>query len=143
VGYLVAPPPLAVQAEKLGVHTFYHAPTAGQLAAFRALENGGAWLEGAREAYRAAGEETARILGVAAPEGSTFLFVDVASRLDERGVQGLLEDCAREGVLVAPGSSSGTGYESWLRLCYTCLPPERTVEAARRLARHLRSEPIP
>jgi N-succinyldiaminopimelate aminotransferase len=142
VGYLVAPPPLASQAEKVGVHTFYHAPTAGQLAAFRALENGRGWLEAAREAYRAAGEQTARVLGVAPPEGSTVLFVDVASRLDERGVQGLLEDCARQGVLVAPGSSSGTGYESWIRLCYTSLPPEQTAEAARRLARHLGSEGI-
>lgn len=137
VGYLVAPPDLAAQTEKVGVHTFYHAPTAGQLAAFRALEKGREWVERAREAYRAAGEDAARVLGLPAPEGSTFLFLDVASRLDERGVPGLLEDCAAQGVLVAPGSASGSDYGTWIRLGYTCLPPERTAEAVRLLARQL------
>ncbi len=143
VGYLVAPPALAAQAEKVGVHTFYHAPTAGQLAAFRALENGGAWLERARETYRAAGEATARALGLEPPQGSTFLFVDAGPRLDQRGMRGFLEDCAQDGVLVAPGSASGADYESWIRLCYTSLPPERMAEAARRLARNLHGEGEP
>ncbi len=143
VGYLVGPPALAAQAEKVGVHTAYHAPTAGQLAAFRALERGGAWVERAREAYRAAGADAARALGLPEPEGSTFLFVDVGARLDERGMDGFLEDCAADGVLVAPGSASGADYASWVRLCFTCLPPDRTAEGVRRLARRIGPDAIP
>jgi DNA-binding transcriptional MocR family regulator len=68
-----------------------------------------------------------------------FLFVDVAGRVDERGTTGLLEDCLAEGVLVAPGASSGEAYGSWIRLCYSSLPPEQVAEAVRRLAGVLRA----
>jgi N-succinyldiaminopimelate aminotransferase len=137
VGYLVAPPALVEQARKIGTHTFYHAPTATQIAAERALRDGGRWVDEAREHYRAVGEKTAAALGLPAPEGSTFLFVDVSTRLDERGLQGFLADCFEQGVLVAPGRSAGRDYASWVRLCYTAVPPEQMAEAAARLARCL------
>lgn len=137
VGYMVAPPEVVEQARKIGTHTFYHAPTAAQLSAVRALSDGGPWVEEARSLYRAAGEKTAAALGLPAPEGSTFLFVDVASRLDDRGLEGFLADCYERGVLVAPGASAGRDYASWVRLCYTAVPPEQATEAASRLARCL------
>ena len=118
VGYLAGPPELVHEAHKVGTHTAYHAPVAGQLAAFRALDLGAGWIENARAVYRKAGAEAAEALGVPAPQGSTFLFIDVADRLDERGMLGFLEDCFEQGVLVAPGSSSGTDYATWVRLCY-------------------------
>ena len=83
------------------------------------------------------GSAAADLLGLSPPEGSTFLFVDVAGKLDERGLPGLLEDCFEEGVLVAPGSSSGSDYADWVRLCYTAMPPEPTLEGVGRLARLL------
>jgi aspartate/methionine/tyrosine aminotransferase len=138
VGYLTGPRALVDQARKVGTHTFYHAPTAAQLAAHRALRNGGAWIERARELYREVGEKTAAALGRPAPEGSTFLFLDVASLLDQRGLAGFLEDCFEDGVLVAPGASSGEAYADWVRLCYTAVPPDQAAEAARRLAGRLR-----
>ncbi|MGH0036724.1 MAG: pyridoxal phosphate-dependent aminotransferase [Myxococcota bacterium] len=137
VGYMVAPPPVVEQARKIGTHTFYHAPTAAQLSAERVLRDADAWVARAREQYRAAGEKTAAALGLAAPEGSTFLFVDVSSRLDERGLDGLLADCFEQGVLLAPGASAGRDYASWVRLCYTAVPPEAMSDAASRLARCL------
>jgi aspartate/methionine/tyrosine aminotransferase len=136
-GYLAGPPGLVAEIHKLQIHSSYHAPTAAQLAALRALEGGAAWIAAAREAYRSAGEETARALGLPPPEGSMFLFVDVARRLGERGTGGLLEDCLEAGVLVAPGSSSGADYGSWIRLCYSAVPPADAAEAARRLAKVL------
>jgi len=137
VGYAVGPRALIDEARKLGTHSYYCAPTPGQLAARAALREGDAWVAHARASYRDAGDRAAAVLGLPAPEGSTFFFVDVRDRLDERGLPGLLEDCFEEGVLVAPGVSCGRDYAGWIRLCYTALPPEQVVEAARRLARRI------
>ncbi len=137
VGYLVGPVAAVEQARKIGTHTFYNAPTAGQVAALRVLRDGAGWQQRARDLYCSAGDRAARELGLPRPAGSSFLFLDVSDRLDRRGIDGLLEDCFEDGVLVAPGASSGQAYASWIRLCYTVLPPDETAEAVRRLAARL------
>jgi N-succinyldiaminopimelate aminotransferase len=139
VGYLAAPPAVAAEIHKLQVHSSYHAPTAAQHAALAALRGGASWVAAARAGYAAAGAEAARVLGLPPPEGSMFLFVDARAGLDARGTSGLLEDCFGAGVLVAPGASSGSDYEGWLRLCYSCLPPADVAEGVRRLAGVLRA----
>jgi N-succinyldiaminopimelate aminotransferase len=88
------------------------------------------WITDARERYREMGTHAADRLGVSPPEGSTFLFLDVADRLDERGLAGFLEDCVERGLLVAPGTSFGS-YPTHIRVCFTCAPPdvvERGIE---------------
>jgi N-succinyldiaminopimelate aminotransferase len=137
VGYLVGPPAAIGSVHKLSTHLFYQAPTAGQLAALRALRGAASWVERARSLYRDAGEAAARELGLPPPEGSTFLFVDVRRCLDERGIGGFLRDCLGDGVALAPGASSGSDYEGWVRLCYTAAPPDTVREAVRRLAKRL------
>jgi N-succinyldiaminopimelate aminotransferase len=137
VGYLAGPAAAIAEAHKVSVHSAYHAPTAAQLAALRALEGGAEWVKGARESYARVGREAAALLGLPAPEGSCFLFVDAAARLDERGLHGFLADCFADGVVVAPGASAGEAYGSWVRLCYTVLPPDAVLEGVRRLARRL------
>ena len=137
VGYLAAPRELAAQARKIATHTFYSAPTPGQWAALRALEGGALWISESREAYREVGAAAAALLGQEAPGGSTFLFLDVAAQLDARGLEGFLADCFNDGVLVAPGASSGSDYADWIRLCYTSVPPRDALEAVSRLARRL------
>jgi len=136
-GYLVGPPDAIAQAEKIATHSFYSAPTAGQEAGIRALRDGRPWVDRAREGYRSAGSAAAAELGLPAPEGSTFLFVDAAPAFDERGIDGLLADCLDDGVAVAPGSSCGRDYESWLRLCYTSAPPAEVELAISKLAKRL------
>ena len=140
VGYLVAPAALIDQARKLGTHSFYAAPTPSQYAALGALQGGAAWIRGAREQYRDVGTKVAALLGLPAPRGSTFLFVDVSKQLDARGMMGLLSDCFESGVLIAPGASCGTDYADWIRLCYTAIPPAAALEAVQRLVPHLRTE---
>ncbi len=137
-GYVVGPAEVVSAAQKVSTHMFYHAPTAGQWAGLRAMRDGAGWIEQARNSYRAAGDAAAAELGLPPPEGSTFLFVDVARHLDERGMGGFLEDCAEEGILVAPGASSGRDYARWVRLCYTSMPPAQVKDAVQRLARRLR-----
>ncbi|HEU4431379.1 MAG TPA: pyridoxal phosphate-dependent aminotransferase [Myxococcota bacterium] len=138
VGYLVGPEAVIAEAHKVSVHSAYHAPTAAQLAALRALEGGAEWVANARAQYAKTGAEVAAVLGLPAPAGGCFLFANAAHRLDASGLQGFLEDAFAAGVVVAPGSSAGADYGSWIRLCFTVVPPEQALEAARRLARLLR-----
>ncbi|MEM7410727.1 MAG: pyridoxal phosphate-dependent aminotransferase [Myxococcota bacterium] len=136
-GYLTGPAALVEQALKVSTHTAYHAPTAGQVAAIRALASGAAWLGEARAQYQRVGDRVAERLGVPAPEGSTFLFLDVAPQLDDRGLWGFLADCVDDGVALTPGPSCGAEYESWVRLCYTAAPPDEVLAAVDRLAARL------
>ncbi len=137
VGYLVGPSAAIAAARKVSTHTVYHPPTAGQIGALCALATGAEWIAAARDAYRRAGDDAAARLGVEPPAGGTFLFVDVGPRLDSRGLWGFLEDCLDDGVLLAPGASCGEAYPTWVRLCFSAAPPEKTAEAVTRLARRL------
>jgi N-succinyldiaminopimelate aminotransferase len=123
-GYVVGPERVMAEFTKVSTHSFYSTPTASQLAAARALDGrGDAWIAAAKPIYRELGERAARKLGVAPPQGSTFLFFDVASRLDARGLMGFLEDCAARGLFLAPGASFGP-YPTHVRVCFTSAAPD-------------------
>lgn len=134
VGYVAGPAPAVAEALKLSTHTVYSAPTAAQLAALRVLGGtGDSWLARARKAYREVGDAAADRLGLRRPEGSTFLFLDVAPRLGARGLSGFLEDAADRGLLVAPGASCGP-YPTHVRVCYTSAPPDVVLRGVEVLA---------
>jgi N-succinyldiaminopimelate aminotransferase len=134
-GWLVGPEAALAEIVKIGAHTIYSAPTASQHAALRILAGASdAWVEEARAEYASTGREAARRLGLPAPEGGTFLFLDVASALDGRGLMGLLEDVADEGLFLAPGPSFGP-YPTHVRLCYTAVPPAAALRGVDVLAR--------
>lgn len=133
-GYIVGPREIVGELRKVSTHTFYSTPTAAQLAAIAALAGpGDAWAAAARAQYEETGRRAAARLGVAPPEGSTFLFLDVADRLDVGGLPALLERAVERGLLVAPGSSFGP-YPTHVRLCYTAVEPERALRGVDRLA---------
>ena len=69
------------------------------------------------------GNEAAARLGVPPPEGSQFLWIDVADRLGEQDLMAFLEACTDDGLLVAPGPSFGP-YPTHARLCYTSAAPD-------------------
>ncbi|MEM9406172.1 MAG: pyridoxal phosphate-dependent aminotransferase [Acidobacteriota bacterium] len=133
-GYLAGPEALLDEVRKVGTHTYYSAPTSAQHAALAALEGDvDEWVAESRRLYRTIGTEVALLLGVDPPDGGTFLFLDLRSRLDERGVAPVLEECAEQGILLAPGPSFGP-YEGWVRLCFTAVAPDVTSRGARKLA---------
>jgi N-succinyldiaminopimelate aminotransferase len=133
-GYVVGPAAAMEQVRKVSTHTFYSTPTVSQVAAERVLRGPGeAWAADARQRYAEVGRAAAARLGVPAPEGSTFLFLDVADRLDRRGLQGLLSDCVDQGVLAAPGPAFGP-YPGHIRVCFTSTPPETTLRGMELLA---------
>lgn len=136
VGYAVGPAAAMEQVRKVSTHTFYSTPTAAQVAAARLFDDGALtaaarrWLDDAVERYRRLGEAAAARLGVEPPQGSTFLFLDVAERLDDRDLLGFLEDCADRGLFLAPGPSFGP-YPTHVRVCFTSAEPavvERGIE---------------
>jgi aspartate/methionine/tyrosine aminotransferase len=122
---------------KVSTHSFYSTPTASQLAACRALDGrGDAWVARVREQYRETGAQAAARLGLPAPMGGTFLFVDVGSQLDTRGLSGFLEDCADRGLFLAPGPSFGD-YPAHVRVCFTSAPPDVVATGVELLAKLL------
>jgi aspartate/methionine/tyrosine aminotransferase len=137
-GYVIAPQAALPELKKIGLHSFYSTPTASQLAALAVLNDAGdRWIAAAREQYRTAGTKAAQRLGVPVPTGSTFLFMDVADHLDERGLAGLLEDCVEHGLFVAPGPSFGP-YPTHIRLCFTSAKPDVVERGVNVLAQILR-----
>ena len=133
-GYVVGPAAAMLEVRKVSTHTFYAAPTASQLAAVRCFGAAGDdWVAAARERYRRIGAAAAARLGLEPPGGSTFLFLDVAERLDERGLRGLLEDCVERGLFLAPGPSFGP-FPTHVRLCFTAAEPERVERGVEVLA---------
>lgn len=119
---------------KVSTHTFYSAPTAGQLAAARVLETGAGWLADCLAAYEAAGNAAADVLGLPRPPAGTFLFVDVADALDERGLEGFLHRCLDQNLVLSPGTSCGAIYDTHVRLCFTSAPPDVVDRGVQRLA---------
>ncbi len=137
-GYALGPTGMIGNLRKVSTHSFYSTPTASQLAALRALAGpGDAWVASARTKYEELGKAAAARLGVDPPEGSTFLFLDLEGRLDARGLDGFLEDCAERGVFLAPGPSFGP-YPNAARVCFTSAEPDVVLRGIDALASVLR-----
>jgi N-succinyldiaminopimelate aminotransferase len=129
--------PAEVMGAIAGMQTFhtYCAPRPMQFGGIAALREGVAWVEESRALYRDAGYAAADALGVARPEGGTFLFIDVGRHLtpDAEDCSAFLGRCADAGVLLTPGSSCGADYAKWVRLCFTSVPRARLGAALERL----------
>jgi N-succinyldiaminopimelate aminotransferase len=131
--------PSAIMRAVRGVQTFktYCAPRPLQHAAARALREGDAWLERARATYAEAGRRGPLMLGLPAPQAGSFLFFDAAPLFRPgEALPGFLERCLDEaGVLLTPGTAAGADYDTFVRLCFTVVPPAELDEALARLRR--------
>ncbi len=120
-GYVVGPDRFVEQLGKVSIHSFYSTPTASQLAALRALDGrGDAWIADVRERYRQMAIRAAERLGVPRPEGSTFLFIDVADRLDEARSGRLPERLRRAGAARRAGHELRALPHARPRLLHLC-----------------------
>ncbi|MGE0786074.1 MAG: pyridoxal phosphate-dependent aminotransferase [Sandaracinaceae bacterium] len=130
VGWAHGPHDAMAAIRAVQTFTTYCATKPLQLGAARALEEGAEWLGAARAQYRELGERTADALGIDRPDGGTFVFFDVASHLrDGEDALGWLERCLDAGVLLTPGTACGVDYATWVRLCFTSVPPEDLTAA--------------
>lgn len=114
----------------------YCAPKPLQFAAIAALDEGDAFLARRRDEFGEAGRRTAALLGVAPPEGGTFLFFDASPYLPEHATDALpfLERALEGGVMLTPGGSCGDAYARWVRICFTSLTLEEHDAALAALA---------
>jgi N-succinyldiaminopimelate aminotransferase len=139
VGYTHGPLEAMRVVRAVQFHESYCAARPMQLAAARALEAGDAWVAETRAAYGDAGRAAAAAVGVPPPEAGTFLFFDAAPHFtDGERIDGFLERCLDAGVLLTPGLSCGRDFETWVRLCFTAVPPDALEDALRRLGSVLR-----
>jgi N-succinyldiaminopimelate aminotransferase len=138
VGYTHGP--AAAMSVIRSVQTFYSycAPRPMQFGAAAALNEGDAWLADMRALYKRAGQAAARALEIPPPQGGTFLFFDLKPHM-RRGetTQDVLERCADAGVMLTPGLSCGSDFDTWARLCFTCVPEEDLFDALARLRKEL------
>jgi len=136
-GFLAGPADVLAEAKKVSTHTYYSTPTPSQIVGQRALEGAADdWVAEAKASYAEVGRAAAERLGVPAPGGGTFLFLDAADALDERGIGGLLEDVVDDGLFVAPGPSFGP-FPTHVRLCFTAAAPDVVMRGVEVLARRL------
>jgi N-succinyldiaminopimelate aminotransferase len=142
VGYTHGP--VDVMRAVRGVQTFktYCAPRPFQYAAARALEEGEAWLAETRALYAAAGRRAAEALGAPAPQAGSFLFFDAAPFFRPgEDLARFLERCLDDaGVLLTPGSAAGAAYGTFVRLCFTVVPPDELDLALAALGAVLRRD---
>ena len=133
-------PPEAMGAIR-AVQTFhtYCAATPMQLAAARALDEGDTWLDDARSIYTTEAWMASEALNLPMPEGGTFLFFDATPWLPDGAgdVTPFLHRSLDEGVVVTPGAASGEAYGSFVRVCFTTLPPSELAEGLASLRRAL------
>jgi aspartate/methionine/tyrosine aminotransferase len=134
VGYAVGPAPVIAAVKKLVNHSVYNVPVAMQRAAFGALRGGGAFLQTARERYRAARDRAhARLRAPAAlPPGGAYLWVDFSQWTGDDCMP-MLERIAAAGVLLAPGSAFGDRFGGSARLCFTGVDEARLDEGIDRI----------
>jgi N-succinyldiaminopimelate aminotransferase len=79
-------------------------------------------------------------VGVAPPRAGTFIAFDAAPHLAPgETIDGFLERCMVAGVLLTPGRAIGRDFASWVRLCFTAVPPGELAEALGRLEGVLRA----
>jgi N-succinyldiaminopimelate aminotransferase len=137
VGYLHGAPTAMAAIAAVQVFSTYCAPRPMQIGAARVLDAGDAFLAKRRDEFAEAGRRTADVLGVPAPEGGTFLFVDASPWLprDAEDAMPFLERALEAGVQLTPGASCGEHYARFVRVCFTSLPlgvHERALDALRR-----------
>jgi len=69
------------------------------------------------------------------PQGSYYIFLDLRDRWEGLSEDEKLDRMLRAGLSLSPGEYFGRFYDGWARFCYTCEPPDRIAEAAKRVSR--------
>ena len=129
VGYLIADRDAVPGLEYAIRHASFCAPPLFQAGCLAALSDR-AFFAHQTEVFDEARMRTSRVLGTRPPDGGIYHFVPVRGEASAL-IPALLRD---SGVAVVSGVGHGEAYGSWIRMCFTALPPDEAEEGARRVA---------
>jgi N-succinyldiaminopimelate aminotransferase len=140
LGYLVSSPEVVAACNRLMIHQLYGPNSLGQAMLVEPMRTRAEWLPAMRAQYQDLRDAFIEALGVDVPipEGSYFVFFDTKPHAHGRDFDEIIGECIDAAVTVAPGGDFGSGFESYLRLCFTGDETPRVLDGARRLRRILR-----
>ena len=129
VGYLVTPKGLGPTMRTVQESMISCVAEPDQYAALAAIVGDHSAVRDAREHYRANLEVATEVLDAAgirynAPDGSFYLWIDVAHAAQGDVAAWALAFLQRERVAVAPGSAFGRSGEGWIRVCLAATPED-------------------
>jgi aminotransferase len=140
IGYSAAPAEISAGMRKIHQYTIMSAPTMAQVAAIRALQNGGSYVKDMRDEYDRrrkliVGGMNQLGLSTFEPRGAFYAFPSVAaSGMDDKQfAEKLLEE---ERVAVIPGSAFGSSGAGFVRCSYATAY-EKIEEALHRVERFM------
>ena len=135
LGYIAAEAQHLQLMNKALVHLLYSPSTFGQQMMVQPVQNRHEWSKKFVRDCRETRNRFSEMLRVPhhLPEGAYYLFFDIAPYLQGRSYWQVIEELLDAGVSVAPGKDFGSGFETYIRLCYAGEPPERILLAAERI----------
>lgn len=135
LGWATGPSELLGAMNRMMVHQIYGPTVPGQYMMVEALRTRSEWAPRLRREYQGRRDRflEALDLDVPVPEGTYFVFFDVADRLGSGGIEELVGRCVDAGIAVSPGADFGRDFTTWLRLCFIAEEESRANEGARRL----------
>jgi len=138
IGYAVGEASVIAALNKMLVHQIY-SPSTSQEMLVAPVKSRKKWQPQIREHYQDLRDLALEKfqLKIPAPESGYFAFFSIEEILGGRDYWRLIDDCLETGVAVAPGDSFGTGYDRYLRFCFTGEPKERLSLGIGRLNRIL------
>ena len=139
VGFLCGDPAWLDVARRVATHNVYNVPLICQLSALGAIEHGEAWIRETRDLYSEANNLVVRKLQAdfRPAAGGGYIFADLAADLRGRPLMGWLSDLLRDGVSLSPGDAFGRHFGTWVRVCFTAVPPDALDLALDRMNRSL------
>ncbi len=133
VGYFVANDRLLSTVQKIANHSVYNVPVLAQRVAAAALVDGRDWMEETRLRYRKALDlVTSRLkCPFHRPRGGSYIFFDTSLMAPD--VWTFIDRALEAGVSLAPGEAFGSGFSSFVRLCFTAVDLPQLKDAIERL----------
>ncbi len=135
LGYLVAEESVIQSINKTMVHQLYSPSTLSQYMMVQPVRDRHQWIPELCREYQGLRDMFIEKLkfNVHPPEGTYFLFFSIGDLLQGRNYWEVIDSFLEEGVSVAPGEDFGSGFENYIRICFTGESPERLKTAIDRI----------
>ncbi len=140
LGFLVGYEDVVKSINKIMVHQLYSPSTVSQYMMIEPIKQRRTWIPFLCQQYQNLRDKVIHYLRISVfiPESAYFLFFSIKNYLSGRDYWEVIEEFLNTGVSVAPGGDFGSGFEDYVRLCFTGETPDRLELAIRRVNAVLR-----